>query len=320
VIFTHVYRKERQMGGSGGSFKWPTRDEIKQAANAAESAATNAEFGTALGGKFNELLAEYNDRDTALISKRLSHIESQLASETDGYFELQFGGSVAKRTYVDGLSDIDTLLIVNEARLRTRRPEKVKEKIAEILQDRLAGVANVVAGRMAVTLTYADGMEIQVLPALRTADGVKVQSSRVPTRWSHIDPEAFQKALTRRNQQCGNKLVPTIKLAKAINANLPEEVRLTGYHIESLAISAFRGYVGELTTTKMLPTFFERASELVRSPIKDKSGQSVHVDDYLGIENSAKRVRLSQVLSRIHRRMRNATAGESLDEWDQILK
>jgi hypothetical protein len=311
---------EQTMGGSGGSFRWPTRDEMKQAANAAESKATSAEFGTELAGKFNSLLAEFNSRDRNLIASRLAEIKQELANETDGYFESQYGGSIAKHTYVDGLSDIDTLLIVNEAKLKSRRPEKVKQRVADILSDRLGAGVKVSVGRMAVTVTYSDGMEIQFLPALRTKEGVKVQSSRLPNKWSHIDPEKFQAALTRRNQQCGNKLIPTIKLAKAINANLPEEVRLTGYHIESLAISAFRGYSGDLTTTKMLPVFFERATELVRAPIKDKSGQSVHVDEYLGEANSPERVRLSQVLNRIYRRMRNASAAESLDEWNQLFE
>ncbi len=47
---------------------------------------------------------------------------------------------------------------------------------------------------------------------------------------------AFQQALTKRNQQCGGKLVPTIKLAKAINGQLPANQALSGYHMESLAI------------------------------------------------------------------------------------
>lgn len=54
-------------------------------------------------------------------------------------------------------------------------------------------------------------------------------------------PENFQMALSERNEQCGGKLVPTIKLAKAVIGSLPEKQRLTGYHVESLAIAAFRG-------------------------------------------------------------------------------
>lgn len=129
----------------------------------------------------------------------------------------------------------------------------------------------------------------------------------------------FQEALTNRNAACGGKLVPTIKLAKAINGELPENQRLSGYHVESLAIAAFRGYAGEKTTSAMLPTFFERARELVLAPIKDSSGQSVHVDGHLGPANSAERIAASHLLGRIARRMRNATAAASVPQWKALF-
>jgi hypothetical protein len=309
------------VGGSGGSFKWPSREELKQATEAAGEAATSAAFGSELAGQLSELLASFNSRDAALVTRRLDDIRSAIEGVTEGTIDTLYGGSVAKHTYVDGLSDIDTLLIINEAKLNARRPSRVRARLASLLADALGANVAVEQGKMAVTLTFADGMMIQCLPALRMKDGVlKVSSSRGKDEWSEINPEAFQGALTRRNQQCGNKLVPTIKLAKAINAGLPADVQLSGYHIESLAIAAFRNYTGEKTPVRMLPVFFEKASQLVLSPIRDSSGQSVHVDSfhvdsYLGLRNSPERLRASQLLSRIHRRMRNATASESLHEW-----
>jgi hypothetical protein len=114
-------------------------------------------------------------------------------------------------------------------------------------------------------------------------------------------------------------LVPTIKLAKAINGTLPEAQRLSGYHMESLGIEAFRGYQGDTTTSAMLPVFFERARELVLSPIRDRTGQSVHVDDYLGPANSPARVAVSHIMDRIARRMRNATAAGSTAQWRSMF-
>ena len=132
-------------------------------------------------------------------------------------------------------------------------------------------------------------------------------------------PENFQKALTRRNEECGGKLVPTIKLAKAVIGNLPDAQRLTGYHVESLAIAAFRSYDGTKTTAAMLPVFFEKARELVLSPISDSTGQSVHVDGYLGSANSVPRQAASHLLNRIAKRMRNASAYQSSDQWEALF-
>src|SRR5205085_3963650 len=123
--------------------------------------------------------------------------------------------------------------------------------------------------------------EIQVIPAVRTRDGLRVPAW-LGNGWAEINPEKFTAALTKRNAQCGGKLIPTIKLAKAINATLPEPHQLTGYHMESLAIAAFRGYDGPQTLPKMLPYFFTRIPDLLLQPIKDKTGQSVHVDTHLG--------------------------------------
>ena len=116
------------------------------------------------------------------------------------------------------------------------------------------------------------------------------------------------------------KLVPTIKLAKAVLGTLPEKQRLSGYHVESLAIAAFRNYDGPKTVAAMLPTFFEKARDLVRSPIRDSTGQSVHVDAYLGSADSPSRLAASHVLSRIAKRMHNASANMSHDQWSALFE
>ena len=212
------------------------------------------------------------------------------------------------------LSDIDSLVLINETGLEGASPQVVLGRMEKIIKQRLGNQAAVEHGRMAVTIDHGDGMVIQLLPAIKTKDGhVRVPFSR-RDGWSTINPVAFQEALMRRNQQCGGKLVPTIKLAKAVNGQLPEAQRLSGYHMESLGIAAFRKYAGDKTTAAMLPAFFERARELVLSPIRDSTGQSVHVDGYLGPANSDARVAASHLLGRLARRMRNATAAGSTAE------
>ena len=81
-----------------------------------------------------------------------------------------FGGSVTKHIYVDGLSDIDCLLVVNDTSLEHAGPKNTLVAVKNILSARLMGRAEVVAGRLAVTVQYGDGMEIQLLPAIRSGD------------------------------------------------------------------------------------------------------------------------------------------------------
>lgn len=306
-------------GGGGGAFMGRSPDDLRNIVRKAEDKTTVAAFEAELAGTLGGLLGGYNARDVNTARDRLDAIKAALEDSIEGSFDQLFGGSVAKHTYVDGLSDIDSLVLINDSELQGRNPQQVLKRIERVLGQKLRDRAKVSHGRMAVTIDYGDGMVIQILPAVRARDGqVHVPSSR-REGWSLINPITFQEALTRRNNECAGKLVPTIKLAKAIVGQLPEGQRLSGYHMESLGIAAFRNYTGNMTTSAMLPMFFERARGMVLSPIKDSTGQSVHVDGYLGPANSEARQATSHLLGRLARRMRNATAAGSTAQWRALF-
>jgi len=291
-------------GGGGGSYSdWEPSSLAKTVRDDLERSAE--EFESRLSGVFSELLSGYNTRDEILVRERLTEAKEALQDEIDQSIDHLFGGSVAKHTYVDGLSDVDSLLIINGTKFEDLTPNKILQKMDADLSERLGDPLTVTHGRMAVTISYPDSMSLQLLPAIRTESGLKVPSAR-SEGWSEINPDKFQSALTKRNAECGAKLIPTIKLAKAVIANLPEPYQLTGYHVESIAISAFRDYGGKKTTAAMLPVFFERAKDLVLAPIRDRTGQSVHVDAYLGEANSQARQSIGHLFARIAKRMRNA--------------
>jgi hypothetical protein len=310
------------MGGGGGG-NWVgsrTPSELAQLVRSSEQRSADANFEASLSAELAALLADYNGRDIESVRERLDAVKAALEDSIEGTLDQIFGGSVAKHTYVDGMSDVDSLLIINDTKLADVGPQKALEEMARVLGKQLAGKATVTQGQMAVTLEYPDGMTLQLLPAVQQPNGsLHVPSLRPADTWSSINPRTFQDALTRRNTECGGKLVPVIKLAKAINGTLPEAQRLSGYHMESLAIAAFRGYNGENTTSAMLPVFFERARDLVRAPIRDSTGQSVHVDGYLGDTDSPARLSASHVLGAIVKRMRNATAAGSLSRWRALF-
>ncbi len=306
--------------GSGGAFVYRSPAALREQVRKEEDKTRDVAFDTELAVGLGELLGQYNARDTETARELLDGLSELLGDALRGPFEHLYGGSVAKHTYVNGLSDIDSLLLINESGLMNEAPREALVRMRDILSQELRGLATVSVGQMAVTLDYGDGVVVQLLPALRTADGkFQVPSSRDRNSWSLIDPQKFQEALTRRNAECGGKLVPTIKLIKAVIGQLPETRRLSGYHTESLAISIFRNYSGVKSTAAMLPEFFERAREFVLRPIRDSTGQSVHVDGYLGAAESPERKAASHLLGRIARRMRNATAARSLAQWRALF-
>lgn len=157
-----------------------------------------------------------------------------------------------------------------------------------------------------MTVRYSDGTEIQVLPALKTATGVRVALPDGSGWSSVVRPQEFAKKLTSVNQAQGGRVVPVIKLFKGLQTQLPATSQLTGYHIESLAIEAFRQYTGRQTHKDMVRHFVEFASSRVHQPVQDATEQSLHVDDYLGSPGSQDRVRVSSALARLAKRLETA--------------
>ena len=219
------------------------------------------------------------------------------------------------------MSDVDVLLKINKSELSDKTPKEVLEYIKSRLDTNLQNVDEIKVGNLAVTVKFKDGNEIQILPSIKSGDGYKIPSSN-GERWSNIiRPDKFASRLTEINQQCGGKVIPVIKIVKHLNSKLPTDQQLSGYHIESLAIEIFKSYPDELSNTHktMLKHFFEKSSEKVKSPIKDKTNQSIHVDDYLGEKNSPQRLRMGYILSRKYKLMRTADESKSLDMWENIL-
>jgi hypothetical protein len=262
-------------------------------------------------------LATIGSRDVNLIKERLDVAKEALGDAVEGSIDLLFGGSVAKHTYVDGLSDVDALVVVDRDRLGGASPDEVLDSFTEALAltHEAVGV-EVTRGRLAVTMKYPDGSEIQLLPAVQQGESLAI-SDPSGKEWSRVRPDRFAKKLTEVNASVGGQAVPTIKLAKRLISTLPVSRQITGYHAESLAIEAFENYGGRQTVKDMLTHFFEVAATRALAPIKDSSGQSVHVDGDLGVANSVERRLVSDGLARLGRRLRYATTAA---QWEAILR
>ena len=309
------------MGGSGGGgyfYGSPKPDRLIASVRSAEQQAADQEFTSYVCAFLADALARFNNRDVEGTHAILDKVKQELSEEFEDTVGLMFGGSVAKHTYVDGLSDVDALVVLKETIVEEDTPAKLVKLFAEKLRARFGRAEETVKeGRLAVTLNV-EGKLIQLLPAMRSGDGFKI-SSPDGRDWSRINPRKFADKLTSANQALDGKLVAVIKLVKSINSIQPEQRQLSGYHIESMAINVFKGYSGPRNTKDMLQHFFKTAPEQCRKPIKDSTGQSVHVDEYLGEENSTPRLVVADALGRIGRRLANADGARSLEEWRSVL-
>jgi len=310
------------MGGSGGIFGGDySPEKYKEIIQKTREQTSNAQFETEVNETISRLLGEY-ERASNITKAHLNEIKEIIEKEDIGTIEMRFGGSVRKHTYVDGLSDVDVLLIIDRTDLSNSSPKEVLQFIKDELDKANShNIEDIHVGKLAVTVKFTDGEEIQLLPAIRRGEGFKIPNQK-GIDWSNvIRPDKFAIKLTEVNQNCNGKVVPVVKLAKGIISQLPEDQHLSGYHVEAIAIEVFKSYPDSnpKTPKAMLRYFFENAKDIVKSPIKDKTNQSIHVDDYLGTENSYNRLRIAYAIDKISRRMKNADEIPSIDEWKSIL-
>jgi hypothetical protein len=291
------------MGGSGGS-GFRTSQSVDELREQIHRDLQSAQLHSEINSMLTEQLAAINERDTTLTNERLDSIENALGEAAFEVDRLFFGGSVAKHTYVDGLSDVDALVVLKHESVEGDTPEGLRRAMLRALRGGLdMGQVQSIESGFAITVTYHDGSLIQLLPAIERESGVAI-SDKAGTGWSYIRPKAFEQRLTVANQAQGGRVVPTIKLAKAIvDALLSEQERPGGYHMEALAIDAFRGYDGPRDSRSMLVKFFTHASTRIRRPIADVTGQSARLDETLGPTDSDRRMRVASSFERIAQRM-----------------
>lgn len=252
-----------------------------------------------------ELLAQYTRTNQQTVAKRLESLCGFLRREGE-VVQTMFGGSVRKNTYVTGLSDVDALLIVNDSSLATRPPAEAKKHVRDVIKRHLPNNP-VQIGKLAVTVGYADGMEIQVLPAIRTSSG-GIRIARPGSRkWSNVArPDDFARKLARVNTARQGRVVPVIKLTKALVGcciTRPDR-KIGGYHIESLAVDAFEDYKGPTDSKAMLIHLLGHSIEAVKAPLTDSTGQTRFVDENLGSANSKLRRDTASQLGQMRARVR----------------
>ena len=118
-------------------------------------------------------------------------------------------------------------------------------------------------------------------------------------------PDDFARKLAKVNTARDGRVVPVIKLAKAMDdcfISRPSR-KISGYHMESLAIDAFKDYQSSLDPKSMLIRLLEHSMDAVKSPIADSTGQSTYVDECLGPADSKLRERASTYFGQMRGRV-----------------
>ena len=175
-------------------------------------------------------------------------------------------------------------------------------------------------GRISVKVHFSDGTDIQVLPSFPVRNGYKIPRYQGDSWSGVIRPREFARSLTEVNRSNAGNVVKAIKLYKIANDKLPEHGRLQGYHIEAIAIRAFQNYTGPLELREMFMHLCRAASEQVKSPMVETTGQSAYIDNDLGAAGSTGRLKTSDTINRMVQRLEIANSQCQLDAWNEVFK
>ncbi len=305
------------MGGSGGHGFGRTHDAVWKPPDLENSLKqTRQQVAEAeVSSVFADALSKINQIDTEALNLHKEEIFQALKSTFEEADGLLGGGSYSQHTYVNGISDVDMLFVL-DAFSSSKIPHKENSKaVLADMEKRLRlrfPNTEIKSGRMAVTIKFSDGLELQVLPAFRYHSGYRIPDYR-GAGWTIARPNIFAKLLQQRNKEMGGQLVPCIKLAKQICENQGLEVK--SYHLSNMAVKAFEQYTGPRSQEDMLRHLFNKAKELTVTRMRDITGQGAYVDHYLS--NKTARMQLARQLATIEKEI-IAAEGNS-NAWRQIL-
>lgn len=299
-------------GGSGGGWHrfprgYPPRDIIKPASDR-----TDEKFlSTQVSNMLQEKLKEINAHDYEAIDRHKRAIVNKLKSEYEVEV-IRFGGSHARITDVQGLSDVDVLVTLGDFEEGKSSNQLIADFVSA-LKERFPKTKVDPPGKMAATITFSDGLEIQILPAFRYRDGYRI-SDPSGKGWIKTFPNRFARELTSVNKKQFEKVVPTIKLIKTIcHAN---NIDVKSYHLENMALKSFEHYTGDKTLPRMLKHFLNQAKSLCLKPIPDPSGQSKYVDGNL---SKSERGRMARDFSKMETKIDEAMKSKSLERWTALF-
>lgn len=293
------------MGGNGG-FSGYGLISTKAQMLVSEAGTKSSQREIEINDFLEELLKDFNNRDVNAIQIHLQEIEKVLGREIDGLDAILFGGSISKKTFIEGTSDVDALVFMDSTKYKKVSPKGLQKDFFKLLKNRFPNT-EIRKGELAVTVKFCD-YEIQLLPALRENGRIRI-ADRENKGWSlPINVSAFTNKLTRVNKINNNKVVPVIKLAKNLFSRLPQQYQLSGYHVEALAVDAFATYNGRYTLYNMTKHLLDYSTKRVLAPMNDVTGQSGIIDSYLGVKNSLNRQHLSHYIRDIAERFSGSDA------------
>lgn len=163
-------------------------------------------------------------------------------------------GSYRRETKTKKLKDVDIFVVVRpdgaQAHLHSQHPSSVLDQLKTVLDGKYSSVAT---DGFACVVSFGDEEEVasfDVVPAFKRAAGGWEIPDADRGRWIATNPKIHHEQSTKKNEVCGSKFVPFIKMIKGINREAGEPISpsfLLEVMAHGLVDDSFGRYQDEIT-------------------------------------------------------------------------
>ena len=217
----------------------------------------------------------------------------------DPKIETKLIGSLQRKTRIQPRSndtfDIDILVILGKFhRIATDgsgvSPSDAIDKVYEIIKEHgTYKKMDPSKDYPTVYIEYSDGTKVELVPAYK--DFIyepKGQGYRIPKSYHELtsaDYDYDAEYISKKNEETGGYLIPTIKMLKAAKRNLFPKMK--SYHLEVLAVNIIPNIVAYLKNKGysisfpfLVYSFFYIAKDKILKPVKIQGSKSPNADSY----------------------------------------
>jgi hypothetical protein len=232
-------------------------------------------------------------------------------------------GSYRRETKTKKLRDVDIFVVVAadgpQAHLRQLPPAAVLGELADVLRPKYPGVY---PDQMACVVEFGKEEEIMsfdVVPAFdRAGGGYEIPDARTGG-WIATNPRIHHELSTAKNDACGGKFVPFVKMVKGMNRHLEEPVRpsfLLEVMAQDLVLEPMADYAEEVRW------FLASAVEQVHNPWPDPAGLGPDVNTMTASERGAAAAALGDALTIAEKAIDLAADGHeraAVEQWRELF-
>lgn len=245
----------------------------------------------------------------------LDLIHAELNDAPYAPFKVELAGSAEKDTFNEGISDIDLRAVTDNGTLLGLPPRVAKKLILKQIAS-IDEKTKPRLGHQTVTISKK-GHDYQIIPVVKSK-GTTYVPSEDGRYWKAVDLHAFDRELHKLNKRTGGRFCEAVRFVKILsNQYMPKQFRLSGYHIETMALEILRNCPSSMDRTKMVDTILNSIPSRVRYYSPDITGETKAVDHDLGSSYNNNRKYISKHyrnLRDIFRQCRQTGDMDPLDE------